>query len=153
METQDTYEGTHLLAPRTWKASVLREPFFLCFPSSFATFRPWCWWNYNRGKVETWPSTNWILAGKHKQSGLKPNLVAKILVSFFFVIMCDVLKNIFKTLWCSDSPNPMGVPLHSHWLATRRVTGHRPRCIHWKCLRFWDILTLNNSTDTKYPWM
>ena len=23
-----------------------------------------------------------------------------------------------------------GAPLHSHWLATRRVTGRRPRCIH-----------------------
>ena len=46
-----------------------------------------------------------------------------------------------------------GAPLHSHWLATRRVTGRRPRCIHWKCLRFWDTLTLNSSTDTRYPWM
>ena len=46
-----------------------------------------------------------------------------------------------------------GAPLHSHWLATRRVTGRRPRCIHWKCLRFWDTLTLNISTDTKYAWM
>ena len=46
-----------------------------------------------------------------------------------------------------------GAPLHSHWLATRRVTGRRPRCIHWKCLRFGDTLTLNNSRDTKYPWI
>ena len=46
-----------------------------------------------------------------------------------------------------------GAPLHSHWLATRRVTGRRPSGIHWKCLRFWDTLTFNNSTDTKYPWM
>ena len=46
-----------------------------------------------------------------------------------------------------------GAPLHSHWLATRHRTGRRPRCIHWKCLRFGDTLTLNNSTDAKYPWM
>ena len=46
-----------------------------------------------------------------------------------------------------------GAPLHSHWLATRRVTGRCPRCIHWKCLRFWDTLTLNSSTVTRYPWM
>ena len=44
-------------------------------------------------------------------------------------------------------------PLHSHWLATGRVTGRHPRCINWKCLRFWDTPTWNNSTDTKYSWM
>ena len=35
----------------------------------------------------------------------------------------------------------------------RGVTGRRPRCIPWKCLRFWDTLTLNNSMDTKYHCM
>ena len=46
-----------------------------------------------------------------------------------------------------------GTPLHSHWLAMHRGgTGRRPRCIHWKCLRFWDTLTLSNSTYTKYSW-
>ena len=39
-----------------------------------------------------------------------------------------------------------GAPLHSHWLATRRVTGRRPRCIHWKYLWFGDTLfSLNLS--------
>ena len=41
-----------------------------------------------------------------------------------------------------------GAALDSYCLATRRVTGGRPSCINWKCLRFWDTLILNNSTDT-----
>ena len=62
-----------------------------------------------------------------------------------------IVKNPLKFLVClgegsprrSDSPlTQAGAPLHSHWLATRRVTGRRPRCIYWKCLRFWDTLTL-----------
>ena len=42
-----------------------------------------------------------------------------------------------------------GAPLHSHWLATCRVTGHRPRCFHWKSLRFWDTLTFKQLRRCK----
>ena len=63
---------------------------------------------------------------------------------------CEKLWKFLPVTWAHNLTRA-GAPLHSHWLATCRVTGRRPRCILWKCLRFWDTLNLNNSTDTKIP--